>query len=545
MNANANIAGHLPEMARRYPNRTAIVVPHRKTDPLVMTFGALDLYSDRLVRQLTQTGITAGTLTALMIPPSVQFAAYTFALFKLGAIPVMIDPGMGISGVDRCLADAGPQAFVGSRKAHWARRLFGWGRSTIQNCVALEKPNAMTDNSVNRRSKSPASSEFAIYQESESDMAAILFTSGSTGPAKGAVYTHGMFQEQVQVMREVFGIEPGEVDLCTFPLFAQFAPALGMTSIVPEMNPTRPAEADPKKIIKAIIDYKATNLFGSPALIDVLSRYGERHDIRLPTLRRVISAGAPVSAAVVERMTKMLNPGVQVFTPYGATEALPIAVIGSDEILSETRQTTDQGAGICVGRPVGRTEVQIITIDDGPIRSPSPGFAGEGFGVRGEICVRGPVVSRTYWNRPDADALHKIQDGDTVWHRTGDIGYFDDQGRLWFCGRKGQRVVLPEQTLFTIPVEAVFNVHPDVFRAALVGARINGSTRPVLCVELEKQCRRRPAAILPELAAIRDQHSHTAAIRNFLFHPGFSVDIRHNAKINREKLAIWAARRLR
>ncbi len=539
---SGNIAECLTRMSRLSPDRIAITSSQTKSNTTELTFDELDRFSNQFARGLQQAGIRPEMRTAVMIPPGDVLACYIFSLFKLEAVPVMIDPGIGIRGIGRCINDVGPEAFIGSNKAIWAQRLFRWGRKTISNRLVVDGDQFGVVGTGVPIFWEDCSAEEYPTAIADADMAAILFSSGSTGPAKGAVYTHGMFQEQVRVMREVFGIEPGEVDLCTFPLFALFAPALGMTSIVPDMDPTRPAKADPKKLIKAIFDYKVTNLFGSPALIDVLSRYGEKHEIKLPTLRRVISAGAPVSATVIERMTRMLNPGVQVFTPYGATEALPIAVIGSDEILGETRYKTRLGAGICVGRPVGRIEVRIIAIDDGSYLSPPTSLAQEEWG---EICVRGPVVSRTYWNRPDADALHKIPDGETVWHRTGDIGYFDDIGRLWFCGRKAHRVVLPDQTLFTIPVEALFNIHPDVFRTALVGAVKNGVKRPVLCVELEKQCRRRPKDIVRELEAIRDRLRHTSLIRDFMFHSGFPVDIRHNAKINREKLAIWAARRLR
>src|SRR5262249_19344084 len=148
----------------------------------------------------------------------------------------------------------------------------------------------------------------------------------------------------VEAIREAFNIQPGEVDLATFPLFALFGPALGMTAIVPEMNPTRPALVNPERIFEAVENFGVTNMFGSPAL---LNRVGSSPNPRpLRSVRRVISAGAPVPAAVIERFTKLLPAGTQVFTPYGATESLPVAVIGSDEILGETRHETEKGRGI-------------------------------------------------------------------------------------------------------------------------------------------------------------------------------------------------------
>jgi len=373
-------------------------------------------------------------------------------------------------------------------------------------------------------------------------MAAILFTSGSTGVAKGVVYTHGIFAAQVEAIRQAFDIRAGEIDLATFPLFALFGPALGMTSIIPDMDPTRPARVDPAKIFRAIREFKVTNLFGSPALLNRVGRAG--NSSILESVRRVISAGAPVSAPVIERFTKLLPAGTQVYTPYGATEALPVAVIGSDEILKETRFKTDQGAGVCVGRPVPGVEVKIIRIGDEAIPTWSDDLESL-TGQIGEIVVSGPWVTASYYNRPEATNLAKIATADSFYHRMGDVGYFDNRGRLWFCGRKAHCVVLSDTTLFTIPCEAVFNTHPAVFRTALVGVQQNGEMQPVLCVEREAGVRMSEVQLRQELLALGAAHPHTSRIRTILFHRAFPVDIRHNAKIFREKLAIWAARRVR
>jgi acyl-coenzyme A synthetase/AMP-(fatty) acid ligase len=312
------------------------------------------------------------------------------------------------------------------------------------------------------------------------------------------------------------------------------------------MDFTRPGQVDPRKIIGAIQDFNVTNLFGSPALIDRVGRYGEAHHVRFPTLRRVISAGAPVSAETIRRFAGLLSSGVQVFTPYGATEALPVASIGSDEILNETKEKTAQGAGVCVGRPVEGMTVHIIRISDEPIPSWSDDLLLP-TGQAGEIVVDGPVVTREYFNRPHSTALAKIfvPEGGRILHRMGDVGYLDEYGRLWFCGRKSQRVMTPSGTLFTVPCEAVFNQHPHVYRSALVGVAKNGTIHPVLCVEVEKNSNHIDLESLKrEILLLGAQRSHTREIQTVLFHPGFPVDIRHNAKIFREKLAEWAARQL-
>jgi acyl-CoA synthetase (AMP-forming)/AMP-acid ligase II len=375
------------------------------------------------------------------------------------------------------------------------------------------------------------------------EVAAILFTSGSTGVPKGVVYRHRHFVAQIDLLGSAFGIEPGGVDLPTFPPFALFDPALGLTSVIPDMDPTRPAKADPKKLIAAIHEFGVGQMFGSPALLDTLSRYGEQHGIALPTLKRVTSAGAPVPFAVVKRMQAMLPADAQIWTPYGATECLPVAVIEGRE-LAETRAATEAGAGTCVGRPVAANTVRIIAITDAGLTEWSE--ARElAQGEIGEITVAGPSATDAYFQREAATRLAKIREhlsdgSERIVHRMGDLGWFDQGGRLWFCGRKSQRVETSVGPLYTEQVEPVFNTHADVRRTALVGVGAPGAQTPVLCVELKPGVRREPSAIEAELLNMCGHHPHTRSIQRVLFHPGFPVDIRHNAKIGREALARWA-----
>jgi acyl-CoA synthetase (AMP-forming)/AMP-acid ligase II len=241
----------------------------------------------------------------------------------------------------------------------------------------------------------------------------------------------------------------------------------------------------------------------------------------------------------------MLGEGVEVQTPYGATEALPVATIGSRELLEETAAATAQGRGVCVGRSLPGVQIRVIGIDDGPIAAWNDELCLP-TGVIGEIVVQGPVVTRSYFGRPEATRLAKIADREgRFWHRMGDVGYLDEQGRVWFCGRKSQRVVTPDRTLLTIPCEGVFNAHAAVLRTALVGVERQGQTVPVLCVECDPAAGRVDRERLRrELLELGAGHEHTRAIRTILFHRAFPVDIRHNAKIFREKLAAWAAREL-
>jgi olefin beta-lactone synthetase len=544
-----NIASHLTAMAGAQPWRPAVVFPHARdrqgrVSYTHYTFQQLDDASGRLALGFSGIGLRRGMRVALMVPPSLDFFALTFALFKLGAVPVLIDPGIGLPNLGKGLAEAEPEAFIGIRKAHVARVLLGWARTTLKIKVTVGARALFGGVTLSQvRDLGALQAPLPAVDSAPNETAAILFTSGSTGTSKGVVYTHEFFAAQVEHIRQLYGIQPGEIDLPTFPLFALFGPALGMTAIIPDMDPTRPAQVDPARIVEAIENFGVTNMFGSPAVIRRVGRYGERSRLKLPTLRRVISAGAPVPAKELQRFCGLLAPGAQVFTPYGATECLPVSSIGSDEILGETRRQTDLGRGVCVGRPVPGLTVKIIRISDAPIPAWDKALESEP-GEIGEIAVKGPHVTRVYFNRQEATALAKIMDGPggEFYHRMGDLGYLDAQGRIWFCGRKSHRVVTRQGTFFTIPCEAIFNTHPSVFRSALVGVKRGGEIEPVICVELEPEARANLQPLTAELRDLAAQHPHTRPIQRFLVHPGFPVDIRHNAKIFREKLATWASR---
>jgi acyl-CoA synthetase (AMP-forming)/AMP-acid ligase II len=547
----SNIASYLPLVAAEQPDALAVAMPvGRKTKGRPryrqLSYRELDDRSDRIAHGLIRIGIGRGVRTALLVPPSLDFAALAFAVLKAGAVPVLVDPGLGLRNLGGCLTTARPEGFIGVPTAHLARFGFGWGRQSVRHLVTVGRRAPWGGATLADVEAKGAGEGPAMAPTSAEDVAAIVFTSGSTGPPKGVVYTHGNFLAQLEAVRELLGVTSEDTDLPTFPLFALFDPALGMATVIPRMDPTRPARVDPRNIIDPINEFGVTTMFGSPALLDTVGRYGERHCVRLPSLRRVVSAGAPVAPQIIERFLELLPAGARILTPYGATEALPVAVISSDVILEETRARTDSGAGVCVGRPVDSIELAILPISDDPIptwdRSRSLPI-----GEVGEIVVKGAQVTRSYDGAPRHDELSKIVDRDgTVRHRMGDLGYLDDEGRLWFVGRKSHRLETAAGPMFTVPCEAVFNTHPSVFRSALVGVKKDGDTVPVLCVELERGVRRseRPR-VTAELEEIAAGHEHTRSIRHFLFHSGFPVDVRHNAKIDRTKLAVWASRRVR
>ena len=545
-----NLGEHLTRVAGRVADKPAVVCLERRGSRTVATsrtFRDLDRVADRLAHAFRRLGIGKGVRTILMVRPSFELFATTFALLRTGAVPVMIDPGMGRQKLVDNLSSVEAGAFIGVPLAHVLRVLSPGRFPTVKTSITVGRRLFWGGPTLLGLLQSEPWRPFAAEPSQPDDVAAIFFTSGSTGPPKGVVYEHGMFDVQSAYLHTQFRYEEGDVDLATFPIFSLLDAVLGITSVIPDMDPTKPGEADPAMIADAVTSQRCTNLYASPALLENLSRWGARTGATLPTLRCVITAGAPARPDLLERLHAMLPDDALIYTPYGATEVLPVSNIESREILTETRALTEAGAGMCVGRPMPGQDVAVIGITDEPIASWDAARTLDA-GEVGEIAVRGPGVTKEYFRRPDATRLAKIPvapGAAEVWHRMGDLGRLDDKGRLWFCGRKAHRVETAAGTLFSVSCEAVFNAHPRVRRTALVGVGERPGQTPVIVVELvDGDGGRDLGRLTAQLLALGAEHSHTAGIRDVLYHPGFPVDVRHNAKIRREDLAVWAAREL-
>ncbi|MGF1526338.1 MAG: fatty acid CoA ligase family protein [Candidatus Competibacterales bacterium] len=542
--ADFNLAAALGQLAATAPFRPALIYPagraalgpSRRGRYCQWNYRQLDALCDRYARGLGAKGVGPGDRALVLLRPGIDLLATLFALFKVGAVPALVDPGMGRRAFLQCVAETEPTVLVAIPTVHVLRRAFPGAFRTLKRALTardLASAGAVGDPVL------PAPGE----ADAE---AAVFFTSGSTGIPKGVVYSRRMMAAQVNALRRPMALGQGEIHLAVFYAFALFNPALGATTVVPDMDPRRPAAVDPALLVEAIDTFGVTLSMGSPTVWRRVADYCLAHGVRLPSLTKLMLFGAPIYPDLVADLKGVLGETGRVYTPYGATEALPVTQV-DDATLGATAEGTWRGGGGCVGRPVGEVEVRVIRPQKGIIASIGATETTT-LGEPGEIIVRGPAVSRAYLHRPAQTKEAKIAaDGDggaPLWHRMGDIGYFDDDGRLWFCGRHSHGVVTSQGNLWPVCCEAIFNRHPEVLRTALVGVGDVPRQRPAIVVEPKNRRLTAKArqSLAEDLKTLGQANPGTADIDTFLFYPGsFPVDVRHNAKIRRDILAQWAA----
>ncbi|MCX5009665.1 fatty acid CoA ligase family protein [Streptomyces sp. NBC_00555] len=572
------VAGWLEWNARAFPEKPAVIHPDgRGSRYRTLTYGRLQETVEMLARGFERAGITRGTKTVLMAPPGPELFALTFALFRVGAVPVVVDPGMGVRRMLHCYRAVGAEAFIGPPVAQLVRVLSRRTFAAVRVPITLGRCRLGRGHTLAalRATSGTGRHEEAAALTGGDDLLMIGFTTGSTGPAKGVEYTHRMALSIARQIEAVHGRTRDDVSLVTMPFYGVLDLIYGSTLVLAPLAPARVARADPALIVDALERFRVTTMFASPALLRNLAGHltgtaRGRHP--LPDLKCVVSGGAPVPDAVVAALRLVLDEKARIHVTYGATEALPITSIEAAGILGDRDRDRDgdgdggsggdragtaarsaAGEGTCVGRPVPGTRVTIAPVTDGPLARLDSETSLPA-GRVGEILVHGDSVSRRYHRAPQCDAAHKVTEerpggeAPRVWHRTGDLGRLDDEGRLWFCGRAAQRVRTAYRDLHTVRCEGVFNAHPLVRRTALVGIGPAGAQRPVVCVETETGAEGAAlddagwTNLVAELRAMAEAHAPTTGIQEFLRHPGFPVDIRHNAKIGREELAHWAER---
>ncbi len=543
-----NVAERLTLQAKLAPDTIAIASPtgsHRQgihRDYHTLSMRDLDRRSSSIAAGLQGMGIGPGTRIALLVRFGEDFISLVFALLKTGATMVLVDPGMGRKNLIRCLEATNPDGFIAIPAAYAITRVL---RSRFPNAkknvvVGRWLPGSRTPTLQQLEKASPEAYSNPV-SSSEAE-AAIIFTTGSTGPPKGVLYTHQTFLSQIDLIAGRYEVPPGGVDLSCFPLFGLFNAVMGTTTILPDMDPTRPADVDPPRLLDAIEQWNIQQSFGSPALWTRMGTYCEQTGRTMRSLKRVLSAGAPVSPNVLQLVRNAIDPDGLMYTPYGATESLPIASIESREVLGETAEATRQGRGTCVGTRFDSIEWKVIEISDGPM-SRIDEVKELPRGSVGELVVTGPVISRRYVTRTEQNALHKLADGVRVWHRMGDVGYLDEKDRFWFCGRKSHRIETRNGPMFTEPIEAIANTHPAIYRSALVGLGERPAQRPLVILEPWKRGGD-TGQIQREVLERLKSNPTSSGVEDVVFYPKkLPTDIRHNSKIFREQLSDWANKR--
>jgi olefin beta-lactone synthetase len=544
--AGKNVASLFEVQALSRPEQPAVIrVRGRRLYPV--DYRSLHALACRAAAGLKSVGLTSGQRVSLFVRPGPELIGLTYALLAIGAVPVLIDPGMGRRGLLQAIQRAEPTALIGVRRALLAQRLFPRAFESVglSVCVDGPFPGARSLRSLCQAAGSEgAVQRLPIVQRDSEDPAAVLFTSGSTGPAKGVLATHGILWSQVDQLRALYGLGPGEIDLCCFPLFALFDTALGGTSVFPEINPSRPAKCRPADVLFAIRASVATLAFGSPAIWQRVLPGVEASGADLGPLRRVLVAGAPVPLELIERLRARLATGGEVHTPYGATECLPVSSISGSELLETGRaQQNRSGKGNCIGRPAPGVETRVIALHSGPLQQLEQAQTLPA-GAIGELIVTGPTVTPLYLNDPAATEAAKLRDSEgRLWHRMGDLARQDACGDLWFLGRVSHRLETKAGLEGCIEFENLFLGDPAVSRVAVVGLGPPGTQEPHLILELTQRLptRARQALLQRLFATARQRSPRANRIVAVHFHPAFPVDVRHNAKIDRTHLARWAS----
>lgn len=532
-------------VARQMVDQPAVIEPLFLADTVrysYITFQELEKRINKYQRGLAGLGLEAGDRVLMLVPAGDEFLALSYAVMARGAIPIFIDPGIGKDNLLRCVSDINPDVLIGSPKAQLLRlkkkEIFPNLKFhlTVSDWLYTGGP---TLSYLKRFSSRP------LPAVNAGEVVFIAFTSGATGVPKGVVFTQQMLEEQLRIFSDVVGLEPGRKDLPLLPIFSLFQLALGVCSVFPPIDSARPLSVGPDKIMKIVKDLRIDYSFGSPTLWNKIAEYCIRSGSDLAPLSKILMAGAPVSDEVRNRAERLLPAGV-VYTPYGATEALPVTMVTAADIEQRSNCVARGGEqGTYVGKAVDGVRLRVIEPVEGAIENISEVTFLEPACI-GEVIVSGKNVSPFYFEREEATLSAKINDGDDFWHRMGDLGYIDPQGGLYFCGRIAHAVHGAERIFYSVPIESIFNEHPKVKRSALVS--LGADSVPGIAIEPYPhnwpQSRKDRENFQLELLELARESQIAREIVHVFFHPSFPVDSRHNAKIFRDRLSTWAQEEL-
>ncbi|MEV8000284.1 alpha/beta fold hydrolase [Pseudarthrobacter oxydans] len=500
-----------------------------------------------VAKGLRQAGVRTGSRVSLMVPPGVDLTVVLYACLRLGAVVVVADAGLGTRGLSRAVKGAAPDFLIGIDKALAAASVLGWPgrRISVRDLPSARRRLLAVETSLAALARQGKLMTPVLQDPDPDAPAAVLFTSGSTGPAKGVVYTQRRLAAMRDTVAATLGIRPGARLVAGFAPFALLGPALGAVSVTPAMDVTAPRTLTARALADAAAAIDATVVFASPAALrNVLATRNNLGQASRQALGRVdllLSAGAPVAETLLAE-TQRLLPHASLHTPYGMTEALPVTDISYEQIRAAAADaaaghTAGAGNGVCVGRPVHGARVAVIPLaadgtapGDTPVTEP---------GTTGEILVSAPHVKETY----DRLWLTQRESIRTAgWHRTGDVGHFDGAGRLWVEGRLAHVVTAPDAVVTPVGAEQAIERLDGVGLAAVVGVGPSGTQAVVAVVETMPQARRAGPAAQQLAARVREAaRTQGVSVSAVLVVPSQPTDIRHNAKIDRTRLSRWAA----
>jgi acyl-CoA synthetase (AMP-forming)/AMP-acid ligase II len=530
-----NVASLLPHFAKSSPDKIAVYSPTKsilgKLNYDAITFSQMDKRSNQLGHYFLNNGLKEGDRVLVFIKPCTHFSVITFALFRAGIIPVFLDPGMGKKNLLGAIKHIKPVGLIGETVTSFAKWLYSKEFKTVTRHFNVNDLKKMT---FNKKELSTLMKEVMPHES-----AAILFTSGGTGIPKGVLYTHHIFNTQRAMLKEMFSLTSDDVDLPGFPLFGLFTITMGMTSVIPLMNPSKPSKANARNLVQNIKDHGATFIAGSPAIWKSLASYCIKNQIKLPSVKYLVMFGAPVPIKLHKELQSLL-PNGDTYTPYGATECLPVTCISGKNLVENMSQKMNSGEGTCIGMPCPDVTIKIMPITDNAVKS-DRNINWLNNEKMGEICVKSQTVTPLYVDMPEKtnDAKIVCDDDGQIWHRMGDLGYIDQDGYLWFCGRKAHRLEIEEnsEVLGPIPYENIINELSNVSRCALVTCKKDGITAPYLIVTTTKKMNvTKRRELSQNIKQVLLNHRTPLMIKDIYYENSLPVDGRHNIKIDRIKL---------